>query len=174
MSVEYREIPGHIGYRVGNDGSVWSCWRHGPNSVMIDEWRQLKPSKGKRGHLRVTLARPEITYCLVHQLVLLAFVGPCPEGMECCHFPDRNPANNSLTNLRYATRQDNYRDSQIHGTAVRGERHGRAKANEPTIRSVRADHSTGNYSSRELAKKHQLSQKTILNIIHAKNWKHVT
>jgi hypothetical protein len=24
--VEYRDVPGFPGYRVGTDGSVWSCW----------------------------------------------------------------------------------------------------------------------------------------------------
>ena len=50
----------------------------------------------------------------VHQAVLEAFVGPAPEGMECCHRDD-NPANNALTNLRWGTRSDNKSDRLRNG-----------------------------------------------------------
>jgi len=36
----------------------------------------------------------------VDHLVLLAFVGPCPEGYECRHL-DGDPANNHVDNLRW-------------------------------------------------------------------------
>ena len=38
----------------------------------------------------------------VHRLVLEAFVGNCPEGMECDHI-DRNRSNNRIENLRWIT-----------------------------------------------------------------------
>lgn len=43
---------------------------------------------------------------LVHRLVLEAFVGPCPAGMECCH-GDSDRSNNALSNLRWDTHQAN-------------------------------------------------------------------
>jgi hypothetical protein len=36
----------------------------------------------------------------VHTLVLLAHTGPCPPGMEACHYDD-DPDNNRLPNLRW-------------------------------------------------------------------------
>jgi hypothetical protein len=51
----------------------------------------------------------------VHRLVLSAFVGSCPEGLEGCHF-DGNPFNNRLVNLRWDTRLANTHDSIRHGT----------------------------------------------------------
>ncbi len=54
---------------------------------------------------------------LVHRLILEAFVGPCPRGKESCHFPDRNPTNNRLENLRWDTHAANGRDMALHGTA---------------------------------------------------------
>ncbi len=43
------------------------------------------------GHMSLSLRlNGQDKTMLVHQLVLLAFVGPCPDGLECCHFPDRN------------------------------------------------------------------------------------
>lgn len=51
----------------------------------------------------------------VHTAVLEAFVGPAPEGTECCH-GDGDPANNELGNLRWGTKSENRFDSVRHGT----------------------------------------------------------
>lgn len=45
----------------------------------------------------------------VHQLVLEAFQGARPEGMQCDHI-DRNKDNNSISNLRYVTQSANLRN----------------------------------------------------------------
>lgn len=51
----------------------------------------------------------------VHHLVLEAFVGPRPEGMECCH-DDDDPANNRLENLRWDTHSSNLNDRIKNGS----------------------------------------------------------
>lgn len=51
---------------------------------------------------------------LVSQLVLKAFVGPRPRGMEGCH-NDGNASNNYLSNLRWDTHHENMRDVERHG-----------------------------------------------------------
>ena len=79
----------------------------------------LSPAKGRYGHLTVILRGVKNKTGHVHRLVLEAFIGPCPPGMECRHFPDRNPGNNRLENLRWGTRQENMDDKRIHGT-IRG------------------------------------------------------
>jgi hypothetical protein len=45
----------------------------------------------------------------VHHLVLEAFVGPCPPGMEACHGP-AGLFDNSLANLRWDTFSENMHD----------------------------------------------------------------
>jgi hypothetical protein len=50
----------------------------------------------------------------VHRLVLEAFVGPCPEGMEACHFDD-DSSNNRLDNLRWDTSLANKVDMARNG-----------------------------------------------------------
>lgn len=55
----------------------------------------------------------------VHRLVLEAFVGPCPEGMEACHYDDAS-TNNRLSNLRWDTRGDNERDKVRNGNHRNG------------------------------------------------------
>ena len=55
----------------------------------------------------------------VHLLVLEAFVGPRPPGMECCHW-DNDRSNNQLFNLRWDTKAANKADQVRHGTASHG------------------------------------------------------
>lgn len=64
----------------------------------------------KSGHMRVTLHRRGTQETAeVHRLVLAAFIGPCPLGLESLHWDDI-PSNNALTNLRYGTRSENKLD----------------------------------------------------------------
>jgi hypothetical protein len=56
--------------------------------------------------------------CTVHRLVLEAFVGPRPRGMECRHL-DGDPANNHLGNLVWGTKIENETDKVRHGTKRR-------------------------------------------------------
>lgn len=50
----------------------------------------------------------------VHSLVMAAFVGPCPPGMEVCHNNGQHH-DNRLANLRYDTHSANERDAVKHG-----------------------------------------------------------
>ena len=114
MVIEYRPIPGFPGYRVGNDGSVWTCRRKGGNDRgadrMTEVWRPMKLHL-HAGYLRVNLIRDGKNHSRAVQcLVLEAFVGPCPEGMEACHYPDPTRTNNRLENLRWDTHSENMRD----------------------------------------------------------------
>lgn len=51
----------------------------------------------------------------VHSLVLLAFIGPCPKGLQAAHL-DGNPLNNCLSNLKYVTSRENNSHKIAHGT----------------------------------------------------------
>jgi hypothetical protein len=76
----------------------------------------MKPrARSTYGHLGVTLKRKdqEITMA-VHRLVMLAFVGPCPDGLNVCH-NDGVATNNVLGNLRYDTPSSNSQDRVRHG-----------------------------------------------------------
>lgn len=113
------------GYRAGTDGTIWTkfqrrCWRES------DEWLLMTPFL-IQGHL----TRPAVSIRgqgnrYVCHLVLEAFVGPCPEGLECCH-NNGNCHDNRLDNLRWDTRQANIVDRDHHGTTARGEISGLAR-----------------------------------------------
>jgi hypothetical protein len=172
-TVEYRNVVGFPGYRVGSDGSVWSCRKRvgvpsgGTQSILTDQWRRLKPI-AFQGYARVTLY-PGMKSRQIHRLVLEAFVGPCPEGMECCHRDD-DPFNNALSNLRWDTHRANIAQRDGRNRQARGERSGVAKLTEDLVRRIRSDHAAG---IRGLARKYGINPSTIRNVVHRYAWKHV-
>lgn len=66
--------------------------------------RLLRPGPSKSGHVSVAIGRGNSR--LVHQLVLEAFVGPCPANCEVLHL-NGVPFDNRLENLKYGTRSEN-------------------------------------------------------------------
>ena len=120
MDVEYRGIPGYPGYDAGDDGSIWSYWiqlpgfRVGGGWIIGTERRQLAQGKNKRGYKLVGIRRGSWIGIGVHRLVLLAFRGAPPPGMECRHL-DGDPGNNQLSNLVWGTRKQNAADTIRHG-----------------------------------------------------------
>lgn len=106
-------------YEVSDHGRVRSLDREYTRSDGVRTRRSgrvLKPVPNSNGRHQVYLCvpggkqRPQ----LVHRLVLEAFVGQCPEGMEACH-KDDDHVNNNLSNLRWDTRQGNYDDRVRNG-----------------------------------------------------------
>lgn len=108
-----------IGYEGRYEASSLGRIRSLPRKDMLGRrvgGRMLSEINHPSGHLRVKLSL-DGTYrgAWIHRLVLIAFTGHVPEGMEVCH-TDGNPANNHLSNLRWGTRGDNLRDRVRHGT----------------------------------------------------------
>lgn len=169
--VEYRELDEWPGYRVGADGSIWSQKDHGGN--LTGEWRRLTARPLKSAYLYVHLRRGALSKTvMVHKLVLTAFVGPCPEGMECCHFPDRDPANNRLENLRWDTTKENSADRELHGNTARGERSGRAILMEPDVIAIRAAVAAGTPQA-ALGRLYGVSRHVIYQLVKRNTWVHV-
>lgn len=117
----FKRLPGEIwkitrydGYAVSTYGRVASCWRRGGNVPTKTKWQLKKPSRiGKDQYQAIVIkVSGRRTIVLVHRLVLETFVGPCPIGMECAHYPDKDPRNNRLDNLRWASHSENERDKR--------------------------------------------------------------
>jgi HNH endonuclease len=176
--VEYRELDWAPGYRLGGDGSAWTRWkrmrtRAGGYAVLGPKWKQMSPDVGKRGHLRVTLYVNGVRIRrLLHRLILEEFIGPCPPGMEACHYPDPNPANCAVRNLRWDTRKNNFVDRDEHGNTARGERHGNAILTKEIVLALKAEHAAG-ASIRSLVEKYGYSKSNVGGIIRGTRWAHV-
>lgn len=75
------------------------------------------------GRPRVSLSRGGVaTDAYPYRLVLEAFVGPCPDGMEALHWDD-DFGNNAIENLRWGTRTENMRDMSRNGGGNAGRTH---------------------------------------------------
>ena len=101
-------------YFADESGAIWTTKRKGGNDRASNQEGapyQLTQHKNKSGYLQVNLLVHGIEFSRrVHTLVLETFVGPKPDGMECCHYPDSNKENNNLNNLRWDTHSENAKD----------------------------------------------------------------
>ena len=159
---QWRDVVGFEGlYQVSDLGNV----------------RNARTGHIKKPHLNVRLNRPQIclskfdkvTTIYPHKLVMEAFVGKRPEGMECCH-ADGNPWNNELSNLRWDSRTNNSQDKFKHGTQKIGEKHPMSKLTVEKVLAIRQD----NRLHRIIAVEYGVSQPTISEIKSRKSWVHVS
>lgn len=172
--IEYRTVERFKGYRFTSDGRVQSCWAGiGHNARMTDNWRDLVLVKSKStGHLLITMKHDgKYKATLVSNLIAEAFFGPRPTGMQVCHFPDRDVANNSIQNLRYDTKQGNEDDKKVHGTRPKGSGHSHAKINEDDVANMRLAFASGE-SKLRISKRYGLHHSTVGDIINGKTWRH--
>lgn len=115
----WKPIPGWEGYYSASDmGRIRSLDRvvpHPTSGRLTVRGRVLDVYDRVDGHCAVSLCRGDLVLNpLVHRLVMAAFVGPCPDGMEVCH-NNGVPNDNRLTNLRYDTASSNHLDRVKHG-----------------------------------------------------------
>ena len=173
----WKPIAGYEGlYEVSSNGRIKSLKRNvpaGPGKIgfwTVNE-RILRPRVQRSGHLVVVLSRKnQIQSRLVHQLVLEAFVGPRPDGMECCH-GDATPGNNKVENLRWGTRLENARDMVLHGHSVRGSKSKHAIIDEMQAISIRRLINICGWKSKEVAALYGISRRGVGFIKEQRNWR---
>ena len=160
----WRPVVGFEGlYEVSSRGRIRSRPRPGTNGGV------LKPNKTTKGYPKADLSSGgEITTRLIHRLVLEAFVGACPDGMEACH-NDGVKANNRLKNLRWDTPASNYADRDQHGMTARGDKHGNIVLCELDVWLIR----NCNGSQQQLADFLGVSQVHVGRIRRAESWAHI-
>lgn len=112
-------------YAISNLGRVKSLARKrrcklGSYAVMEEKIIDGEVCANRGGHIRVSLSRSgkKAARRFVHNIVLTAFVGSCPEGMQCRHL-DGDPLNNRLSNLAWGTPRENSDDRIAHGRMIR-------------------------------------------------------
>ena len=171
----FRDIPGFPGYRAGSDGSIESCWGVGGGTrgrLRLDTYRKLKGHVQHDGYIEYSLTAPDgkTRSLLGHRLVLEAFVGPRPEGMESRHLNGVR-SDNASSNLRWGTHQENGDDLRRHGT-LRGEKHANSKVTESDVREIRRLYA-GGASRKELAERFGIAESTVKHIAARRAWRHV-
>lgn len=161
------DVVGYEGlYQISNAGRVRSF-------VRCKKGRMLRPTRHKtRGAHIILCKNSDHRTKKIHHLVLEAFIGPKPGGMECAHWDDDPLNNNNLDNLRWATPTENREDSRRNGTLVLGSNHPTAKLSESDIPSIHSDRENG-MSYRNIATKYKVSHTLIIRVLQGRAWKHV-
>lgn len=173
---KWKSIEGFREYEVSTHGRI-RCTetRPGGRAGVLKGW--TKSQNGKPIAQLVSLRRSNKTFTFkIHRLVLEAFVGKCPQGMECCH-NDGNPLNNRLENLRWDSHHENMLDAVRHGTRTRppihqGETHHNTTINADDVIAIRTTPLVRGAKAK-LARHYKISQTTIDRIIRREVWKHV-
>lgn len=161
MRNEVIELPGYPSYWATREGAILR--RVG------DVSRIMRGSITRKGYRIVVIKRKAIK---VSRLVLLAFVGPCPHGMEACH-NNGIRTDDRLVNLRWDTRRNNHVDKKAHGTFQAGELHGMHKLTGDQVAEIRRAKASGkwHWGSEALARKYGVHRVTVSAIANSRWWK---
>lgn len=145
-------------YEVSDAGRVRSVERVVPGrwGMMTRKSTMLKIHPGGGRYPKVTVCKDGVMLqCMVHGLVLTAFVGDRPEGHVCDH-KDFDISNNNLSNLRWMPHYDNGVKRRNAKLSRDGAAHLRARAKE--IGTV------------ALAKEFGVSRRHVRQVVTEKRW----
>ena len=124
-------------YEASENGEIKSIQRRNTKNKRLMGGDFVKPILGSRGYLVVNLTKPETRkQVFLHKVILEAFVGPRPQGFQCCH-NDGNKLNCNLENLdgtRFQT-ITKIRDCMEHGK--QGEKANNAKLTNEIVIFIR-------------------------------------
>lgn len=174
----WRDVVNYVGYyRVSDLGRVKTLPR------TVKRWRGTALTKtrittgfpNKRG-----IGYPMVCLCVdgkenfqyVHRLVLEAFIGPCPLGMQGCH-KNGVRTDNRLTNLRWDTQSANEIDKRSYGRDNRGQRHYASHLTDDQARKVLELHAAGEHTRKQLAGMFHTTIGVIKGIVCRTSYKHL-
>lgn len=171
---EWKKIPGFEGlYEVSDLGRIRRLRftnRQADNILTSPRIKAL--AKAPNRYLKVSLYRNGRAFQFgVHRLVLMAFVGPCPDGCEAAH-GNNIPDDNRLINLRWKTHVENIGDKKIHGTAQVGERNPSSTLKNVDVENI-SKLKTDGLSQAEISRLFNISQNAVSMIVRRKAWKHL-
>jgi hypothetical protein len=169
------EIPEFEGiYSVSNLGRI----RRDIPGGRFSAGRILKPLPIKgNNYQQVCLYKNRAgTYWKIHRLVMLAFVGPRPEGMEIDHI-NCCQSDNRLINLEYVTAKTNRERAKQNGRYPIGSNNPNSKLTEMEVRHIRnqlnACKKGRKALSQSLAAYYGVSYQLIQAIVSRRIWRHI-
>lgn len=132
--------------------------------------KTIKPFMDPCGYLFVVLRKTLNTgseRIFVHRLVMEVFVGDCPPYKTVDHI-NRIRSDNSLKNLRYATKSEQDENRDLSGISGENSKFSKLKLTDVIkIREMIAD----DIKIKDIAKKYRVGVSTISNISKGKSWK---
>lgn len=166
---ERRPFPIDPRYSVDDNGRVFRDVDTGRGKP-----RELTQYDSKRGYKRVQF---EGKFWNVHQMVALTFL-PNPHSKPEVAHNDGNKHNNSVRNLRWATRKENNDDMVAHGTRLKGEMHPSRILSEMEVltiyRLTKNKRPRAHPYHREIAEYFGVTRECVTRIANDDRWKHAT
>jgi hypothetical protein len=135
----------------------------------LEAWGLVHCKPNNHGYLmfNTTIAGKSFNVA-VHLLVLTAFVGPRPQGLQGAHLNGRR-ADARLENLAWVTPVENNSHKILHGTTNQGERCHLAKVTDADVMNIRA---TGSRNT-EIAVQYGITAGHVGDIRKGLVWKHL-
>lgn len=163
MSEIWKDVVGYEGlYKVSSLGRVMRV-RDGEEKLM--KIRTMKDGRHQIG-FEVDCVRKAL---YVHRMVCEAFNGPPPEGKTLVRHLDGNNQNNTPSNLKWGTHQENMDDMVRHGTQAKGTGVACSKLNDDLVRYARSFLN----GDRIIAKQLSVSLSVAKSVRRGISWKHV-
>ena len=165
----WRPVPGYEGiYEVSNLGRVKGVdriVRHNCGGDKFVSGKILSPLKLRNGYYQIALwSKGHRKVMLLHKIVLLAFKGECPQGLETMHL-NSDRADNRLSNLLYGTHSENTIET------IRLGRNGKQRLNPSKVIAIR-DRLQKGEKVKSIAKIYEVSERAISQIKngHTYSW----
>ena len=176
MTEEWRDIPGYPGYQVSDQGRVRSLDRviaHPRGGQHSRKGKVLKPWIDHWGYPKIALGT--MVRGFVHRFVLLAFVGPAPDGHQA-HHCDHDKQNNCIENLLWVTPSDNtcyaYEAGIKTAPTFKGEKHPQSKLTREEVVDIRKL-VAGGHTKSSVARKFGVHNTHVGKIVRRERWGHV-
>lgn len=156
-------------YQISDLGNVRSLTRTTSHNRLLSG-RPLKSHCNGYGYMTVMLRKSgKSVRRYVHRMVLEAFCGPCPDGMEARHFNGIRH-DNRLNNLEWATHIDNVADRKLHGTHRAGEDNNLAVLKESDVVLIREMYASGVATQKQIGEKYGITQSGVGRIVRGQAW----
>jgi hypothetical protein len=136
--------------------------------------RLLSTVPNNKGYMLVGVAFPRPRRVRsVHTLVLEAFVGPRPNGLEAAHL-DGDHTNNAAANLAWVSKAENAFHRVLHGTSGKGEESAVSKLSSSDVYEIRNGFGDwlGNNKT-EIAKRYGVSRGCVNHVLRRSTWSHL-
>jgi hypothetical protein len=174
MQERWIPVVGYEGlYEVSDAGRVKSLV---PSKKRPIAGHVLTPKRSGQGYLCVALYRHgKPTTITIHQLVMRAFVGAVPDGMNVNH-RDGKKKNNLLSNLEYVSYSENSRHALSkglsHPVSPRGQANGNASITETQAISIAQQLHAGERPC-NIAREMGISAWPVYDIKARRKWQHL-
>ncbi len=176
-------VPRFPGYFCDSAGHLYSSFRRGTSkpggngySITPGYYRRLKPkiNRHRGGYIYHTLSRAKERFTVkAHRIVCEIFHGQPPPGRDQTRHLNHDTSDNRPDNLAWGSKSENEQDSAKAGRLAMGERHGRAKLTDQTVRQIKAMIHAG-IPRRVIAQTFGVSPYTVRYVRRGQHWAHVS